>query len=81
MYKLITMHKLSQQVSGEIYLEEINAVLDDYYIEDNKLYNKVTGSNPSHLRFNGVLFKNLISTGVLNDVMPWKEGANANSQI
>lgn len=63
----------AQKRTNEIYFEEINTVLDDFYIENNTLYNKVTASNPCHLHFNGVLFKNLVSTGVLNDVMPWIE--------
>ncbi|WP_196939328.1 glycosyltransferase domain-containing protein [Sphingobacterium pedocola] len=62
---------------SNVYLEEINTVLDDFYIEKNRLYNVVTGSTPSHLHFNGVLFKNLIKTGVLDGIIPWKEEVNS----
>ncbi len=57
---------------NKLFFEEVNHVLEDFYIDKSRLYNEVTGSTPSHLHFNGVLFKNIIQTGLLNDIIPWK---------
>lgn len=51
-------------------LEEINTVLSDFYILNKRLHNSITNTTPSHLHFNGVLFKNLPRSNILKEVMP-----------
>lgn len=60
------------QKTGVIH-KEVNRVLNDFYIENDRLYNKVTASCPIHLHFNGLLFKNILNTGILNELLPWED--------
>lgn len=59
-----------------LFNEEISRMLDDFYIENDRLYNKITNSRPSHLHFNGLLSKSLVNSSFLNTLLPWRKPAH-----
>lgn len=64
------------QDRARLFLEEANNVLDDFYIEGGRLYNKLTNTKPSHLHFNGYLFKNIVNSGLLDEILPWVKSSS-----
>lgn len=64
----------------ELKSREINRVLDDYDIGD-RMFNKLTGTQPCHLHFISLLMKNYMFSDELYPCLPWRRHSEANPTL